>query len=101
MTVMKKAIIGLAAVGAVIGLGPVVKRRIGHKMRAHCQQIAAKCHQMMAGQSPERGEAAGMPEHCKQVAAQLRADKGPAETREQSEQEAPRFVSHAGAVGTA
>jgi hypothetical protein len=101
MTVMKKAIFGFAAVGAVVGLGPAVKRRIGHKMREHCQQMAAKCNQMLAGQSPERGEAAGMPEHCKQMAAQLRADKEAAKTREQSEQEAPRFVSSGEAVGTA
>ena len=47
---MKKATFGLAAVGAVIGLGPVVKRRIGHKMREHCKEMAAKCKQMMAGQ---------------------------------------------------
>ena len=98
---MKKVIVGSVAVGAVIGLGPVVKRRIGHKMREHCLQMAAKCNQMLAGQSPERGEAAGMPEHCKQMAAQLRADKEASETREQSEQEAPRFVSHGEAVGTA
>jgi len=39
---MKKAIFGLAAVSAVIGLGPVVKRRIGEKMREHCQQMAAQ-----------------------------------------------------------
>ena len=98
---MKKAIFGLAAVGAVIWLGPVVKRRIGRKMREHCQQMAVKCKQMMAGQSGERGEAAGMPEHCKQMGAQFRADKEASETRGQSEQEAPQFVGHGQAVGTA
>ena len=49
----KKAIFGLAATGAVIALGPVVKRRIGHKMREHCEEMAAKCRQMMAGR-PDR-----------------------------------------------
>ena len=38
---MRKAIIGVAAVGAVVGLG-VVSRRIGHKMRVHCGQMAAQ-----------------------------------------------------------
>ena len=98
---MKKAIIGLAAVGAVIGLRPVVKRRIAHKMREHCQQMAAKCEQMMAGQSGDRGEAAGMPEHCKEMAAHFRGRDEAAETREQPEQEAPQFVGHGQAVGTA
>ncbi len=99
--VMKKAIFGLAAVGAVIGLGPVVKRRIGRTIREHCQQMAAKCKQMMAGQSGERGEAAGMPEHCKQMAAHFRGDGDLAETRERSDQEAPQFVGQGRAVGTA
>jgi hypothetical protein len=65
---MKKAIFGLAAVGAVIGLGPVVKRRIGHKMREHCEEMAAKCKQMMAGQPGARGEEVGMPEHGEPIA---------------------------------
>ena len=98
---MKKAIFGLAAVGAVIGLGPVVKRRIGRKMREHCQQMAAKCKQMMAAESGERGEAATMPEHCKQMAAHFRGHRELAETRERSEQEAPQFVGEGQAVGTA
>ena len=53
---MRKAIIGVAAVGAIVGLG-VVSRRIGHKMREHCGQMAAQCKQMVAGQFTERGEA--------------------------------------------
>ena len=98
---MKKAIFGLAAVGALIGLGPVLKRRIGRKMHEHCQQMAAKCKQMMAAQSGERGEAAGIPEHCKQMGAQLRGDEETAGTREQAEQEAPQFVAGGEPVGTA
>jgi hypothetical protein len=47
---MKKAIIGLVAVAAVIGLRPAV-RRMGDKMREHCEQMAAQ----FAG----RGAAAG------------------------------------------
>jgi hypothetical protein len=38
---MKKVIIGFAAVGAVIALRLVV-RRGGHKMREHCEQMAAQ-----------------------------------------------------------
>jgi hypothetical protein len=41
---MRKAIIGVAAVGAVVGLG-VVSRRIGHKMCEYCGQMAAQCGQ--------------------------------------------------------
>ena len=74
---MKKAIFGLAAVGAVIGLGPVVKRRIGHKVREHCEEMAAKCKQMMAGQSEARGEQVGTPEHGEQVAEHVEDRRAP------------------------
>jgi hypothetical protein len=98
---MKKAIFGLLAVGAIVGLRPAA-RRIGHKMREHCQQMAAKCKQMMAGQSAEGGEAAGMPGHCKQMAAQFRGDDEATGTREQPEREAPQFgVASGEPVGTA
>ena len=75
---MKKAIFGLAAVGAVI----VLRKRIGQKMREHCQQMAATCKQMMAAQGEGRGEAAGMPEHCKQMMGHSEAQ---AETAEPAE----------------
>jgi hypothetical protein len=96
---MKKAIFGLATVGAVIALRPVLKRRILQKMQEHCQQMAAKCKQMMAGPSSERGEAAGMPEPCKQMAAQLHREHEAAATRE-PEQESPQFVASGEAVGS-
>ena len=60
---MNKAIVGVAAIGAVIALRPVIKRRLIHKMSEHCQQMAGKCKRMMAGAPAERGEPAGMPEH--------------------------------------
>ena len=41
---MKKAIVGFAAVGAVVGLWPAVKR-MSTKMRKHCIEMAAKCKQ--------------------------------------------------------
>jgi hypothetical protein len=54
---MKKATVGLVAVGALVGFRPLV-RRMGHKMREHCGQMAAQCKQM-AGQFGGRGEAVG------------------------------------------
>jgi hypothetical protein len=50
---MKKVIIGLVALGAIVGLRPVMKRK--------ARQMAAKCKQVMAAQPEDRREAAGMP----------------------------------------
>ena len=47
---MKKVIIGLVAIAAMLGLRPVL-RRMGHQMRKHCEQMAER----FAG----RGEAVG------------------------------------------
>jgi hypothetical protein len=81
---MKKAIVGLLAVGSIIALRPVV-RRLGQRMREHCEHMVAqfggrgemgqrmgeRCEQMTA-QSEARGEAAyTMPECCEQMAAQF------------------------------
>ena len=54
---MKKAILGFVALGAIIGLRPVA-RRMGRKMREHCEQMAAQCKQM-TGQFGTRGEVVG------------------------------------------
>lgn len=61
---MRKVIVGVAAVGAVVGLFPIA-RRVGRKMRehfgqmaAHCRQMAAQCRQM-AAQAGGRGGAVG------------------------------------------
>ena len=54
---MKNAIVAFVAVGAVIGLRPVA-RRIGHKMREHCEEMAA--------QPGGRGETVGR--RCRQEA---------------------------------
>ena len=43
---MKKLILGLAAVGAVLALRPVISRRV-QEMSAHCRQMAARCKEMM------------------------------------------------------
>ena len=97
---MRKAIIGVAAVGAIIGLG-VVSRRIGHKMLEHCGEMAAQCKPMMAGQVTERGEATGTRERCGQVAAHFRGHSEVAETREQYHEKASQFVGQGEAVGAA
>ena len=65
---MKKLIIGLVAVAAVLALRPVGKR-MAHKMREHCEQMAGKCQEKMA-QFGGGGEESGMREHCKQMASQ-------------------------------
>jgi hypothetical protein len=53
---MRKALVGLAAIGAIVG----VRRAMGmsKKMREHCVQMAAQCKQM-AAQFGARGEAVG------------------------------------------
>ena len=54
---MKKAIVGLAAVGSVVGL-LVAARRVSQELRehskqmkAHCKQMAAHCKEMMASRN--------------------------------------------------
>jgi hypothetical protein len=54
---MKRGLVGLVAVGAVVGLCAVA-RRMSRKMREHCGQMAAQCKQM-AVQFGDRGEAVG------------------------------------------
>jgi hypothetical protein len=54
---MKKAIIGVMALGAIIGSRPLA-RRMRHKMQEHCEQMAAHCKQM-AGQFGGHGEPVG------------------------------------------
>ena len=66
---MKKVIAGLAAIGAVIALRSVVKRK-AQKMREHCQQMAAKCKQMMA-QSEARSEEAREREQTEPAAVEV------------------------------
>jgi hypothetical protein len=98
---MKKAIFGLAVVGAAIALRPVLKRRMLQKMQQHCQQMAAKCKEMMAGSSTEPdAHGAGMPEHCREMAARFRDVEHAAAPRE-PEHEGPEFVGSGEAVGAA
>ena len=70
---MKKLILGLAAVGAVLALRPVIKRRMVQEMSAHCRQMAARCKQMM-GDHEETSDREimrqKMREHCEEMPAQ-------------------------------
>ena len=95
---MKKLIVGVLAVGAVIALRPVLQRRLVQKMREHCTQMAGKCKEIMGAQPGAHGEAREMPEHCKEVIAAHGAHEESVETSEHSEQEAPQFVSRGEAV---
>ena len=60
---MKKLIIGLAAIGAVLAVRPALKR----KAREHCEQMAAKCKEKMA--QSRASKETGMPERCQEMAA--------------------------------
>ena len=78
---MKKLIVGVAAVGVVMALRPLVKRRVIQKMRDHCKQMAAHCKEMMEGRSETTGREARaqkMREHCGETAPQRREDAEPA-----------------------
>jgi hypothetical protein len=84
---MKKLIVGLAAVGALIALRPVARR----KMREHCERMASKCKEMMASQ-PGQHEAAGMRERCQEMMAAHAGHGERTETPEHPEPEAPQFA---------
>ncbi len=90
---MKKVIIGLGALGALIALRPVA----GRKMREHCERMAGKCRQMMASQSGQRSGAPGMREHCQEMMASHAGHGERAETPEHAEQ-APQFAGNGEAV---
>ncbi len=91
---MKKVVIGLAAIGGIIGLRSLAGRG-GQKMREHCMKMAGKCKQMMAGQSAEHSE---MRERCKETMASHSRKSEEAATPERAEQEAPQFVATGEAV---
>jgi hypothetical protein len=93
---MKKVIVGLAAVGALIALRSVAARG-GHEMSGHCKGMGAKCKEMMASQSGQHG-AAAMREHCQEKMAAHTGQGDKAETPEHPEPEAPQFVGNGEAV---
>jgi hypothetical protein len=94
---MKKAIVGLAAVGGIIALRPAAGR-ISQKMREHCQRMASQCKQMMATQPGDLGERAGMPEHGKEMMAGHTGQGEMANTPEHAEQESAQLVGSGEAV---
>ena len=47
---MKKMIVALLAIGAVLGLG-FAARRMSRQMRAHASEMAAHCKEMMANRN--------------------------------------------------
>lgn len=61
---MKKLIVGLVAVGAVIVLRPVVKRRMVQQMREHCEQMMGQ----FAGRRATTGDEAVAAEPVRQQA---------------------------------
>ena len=76
---MKKLIIGLAAVGAVMALRP----RLAQKMRDHCTQMAGHCKEMMGDQSEATSHEAmqqKMRKHCEGMAPQHEEDVEPVAT---------------------
>jgi hypothetical protein len=67
---MKKLIAGVATVGVVMALRPLVKRRVVQNMRDHCNQVAARCKDMMDGRSETTGHEARAQktrEHCEEI----------------------------------
>lgn len=79
---MKKLLIGLVAIGAIIVLRSAATRS-GQKMSEHCRQMAGKCKQRQAREQSAEG---GMREHCKDMMAAHKGRDEAAETREPSEQ---------------
>ena len=81
---MKKLIVGLMAVGALMTLRPVVKRRMVQKMRDHCDQMM----EQFAGSRETTGHEPMDPEamhqrmraHCEQMAAQHEDRREPVAT---------------------
>lgn len=65
---MKKVIIGVVVAAALIGFLPVIRRK-AHKARQHCEQMAAKCKQMIAQSETGAEEAAGARERSERAAA--------------------------------
>ncbi len=90
---MKKAIVGVAAIGVIIALRPAAGR-VTQKMREHCEQMASKCKQMMATQPGGRREAPSMPAHCEEMTTVHGGHGETAEPREPSQQEAPQSAGH-------
>ena len=79
---MKKAIVGVTAVAAVIALRPVLKRRMLRTMRAHCEQMMREFANggEATDQQPVSTEA--MRRHCEEMAAGRERRSEPVATAE-------------------
>ncbi len=88
---MKKLLVGLVAIGAIIVLRSAAARG-GQKMSEHCRQMAGRCGQMMAGRAREQSAEGGMREHCKDTMAVHESREEAAETREPAEQPTPQLA---------
>ena len=64
---MKKLFIGSLAIGAVMALRPVVKRRMVQKMRDHCKQMMS---QFAGSSETTRHEATGPEAMCQEMREQ-------------------------------
>jgi predicted lysophospholipase L1 biosynthesis ABC-type transport system permease subunit len=65
---MKKAIIGMLAIGAILALLPVA-RRTGQKMREHCEQMMGQFGDRAASSDQAQGHK--MRERCQQMMARF------------------------------
>ena len=93
---MKKVIVGLGAVGALIALRSVAARS-GHKMSERYKGMGARCKEMMASQPGQHGAAATR-EHCQEMMAAHTGQGEQTETPEHPESEAPQLVGSGEAV---
>ena len=76
---MKKALVGVTAVGAVVGLRRIAKR-IGPKMREHCEQMMGAPLAGRAEATDRDAAAQRMHERCEQRAARVSERRQPIAT---------------------
>jgi hypothetical protein len=72
---MKKLVIGLAAIGAVLAMRQLMKGKAAQKMGEHCNEMAAKCKEKMA--QFQAGHEAPMPE-CSEPTVVAHGDRSEA-----------------------
>lgn len=71
---MKKFIVGVAAVGVMMALRPLVTRRVIEKMRSHCKEMM----EVRGDSTGHEANARKMREHCgEMVTQQHRTDAEP------------------------
>ena len=75
---MKRALIGVFAIAAVVALRPL-SQRIGRKMSEHCAQMATKCKETMSAHGAS-GQATDTHERFDQEHPQFPGDREPVGT---------------------